>query len=618
MRLALLFTLFFVYLPISDLCAQSYAPEDYTKQELYIPMRDGVKLHTTIYRPANAEEELPFLMSRTPYSSRPYGEDVMPRQIHRNEHLVEDGYIFVYQDVRGRWMSEGDYSTMTPNVPGPEGIDESSDTYDTIEWLLNNIPDHNGKVGQSGISYPGFYTTAALPDAHPALVASSPQAPIADFYFDDFHHHGAYLMSYWYVTNLFGIQHNGPTDTSWYSFPDLPTRDAYEFYLNEMTPLTKAKNYYDENNFFWNELSQNPNYNEFWQSRDILRHLEGIDHAVLTVGGWFDAEDLYGPLMTYKTIEKNNPEADNMIVMGPWSHGDWSRADGPQLVGDIYFGNDLATFFKVHMEEPFFRHYLKGQGEMDLPEAWMFDTGKNRWEQFEAWPPKQATQKRWYVHGDGSLSDEKPAKKARKYSEYVSDIDKPVPYTARPLIRFTPRPFMTSDQRFAARRPDVVTFETDVLTEDVTVAGEMLANLFVSTSGTASDFIVKLIDVYPPSVRESEYTPDGVELDNYHQMVRNEVIRGRFRNSYEKPEPFKPNKVAEINLPLQDIYHTFKKGHQIQIQIQSTFFPYIDLNPQKFVENIFEAKESDFQDAIQRIYHSDTYPTHLEVDILEK
>jgi putative CocE/NonD family hydrolase len=617
MRAALFLSVLFIYLPFSEAFAQSFTPEDYTKQEVYIPMRDGVKLHTTIYRPANTEEDLPFLMSRSPYSSRPYGEDVMPRRIHRNELLVEDGYIFVYQDVRGRWMSEGDYATMTPNVPGPEGIDESSDTYDTIEWLLENVSDNNGKVGMSGISYPGFYTTAALPDAHPALVASSPQAPISDFYFDDFHHHGAYLMSYWFVTNLFGIQHDGPTDSSWYSFPDLPTRDAYHFYLNEMTPLTKAKNYYNEDNFFWNELSENPNYNEFWQSRDILRHLKGIDHAILTVGGWFDAEDLYGPLMTYKTIEKNNPEAENMIVMGPWSHGDWSRGDGPQLVGDIYFGDNIATFFKVNMEEPFFRHYLKGEGEMGLPEAWMFDTGKNSWEQFETWPPKKAEQKRWYVHEDGSLSDAKPGKKSAKYSEYVSDIDKPVPYTEHPLIRFTPRPFMTSDQRFAARRPDVVTFETDVLTKDVTVAGEMLANLFVSTSGTASDWIVKLIDVYPPSVEESKHTPDGVELDNYHQMVRNEVIRGRFRNSYEKPEPFKPNKVAEINLPLQDIYHTFKKGHKIQIQIQSTFFPYIDLNPQKYVENIFEAKESDFQDAIQRIYHSEKYPTNLSVDILE-
>ncbi|HLR26275.1 MAG TPA: CocE/NonD family hydrolase [Fodinibius sp.] len=612
--------LVFLLVLVSTSAAQdttaSFSAGDYIKQEADIEMRDGVKLHTVIYRPDSSTQALPLLMKRTPYSCRPYGEDTMPRRIHSNPQMVKEGYIFICQDVRGRWMSEGQYTTMTPNIPGPEGIDESSDTYDTIEWLLENIPNNNGKVGQYGISYPGFYTSAALPNAHPALVASSPQAPIADFFFDDFRHHGAYLMSYWYATNVFGYQHDGPTPTPWYSLPEISTKDAYWFYLNKLEPLSKASKYYKEDNFFWQELVNNPNYNEFWQSRNILPHLRNIDHSVLVVGGWFDAEDLYGPLNTYKTIERENPEAKNSIVMGPWSHGDWAGADGPQLVGDIYFGDNLSAFYKKNIEAPFFSANLKGDGSANLPEAYMFDTGRKEWTKFNHWPPEQAEQQQWYVHNDGSLNTNKPSDKEKEYSEYISDLSNPVPYIAKPKLRFTPRPFMTSDQRFAARRPDVVTFETGVLEEAVTISGEILANLYVSTSGTASDWIVKLIDVYPPSVKKGEHTPEGVMLDNYHQMVRSEVIRGRFRNSYENPEPFEPGKVTYIDLPLQDVYHTFKKGHKIQVQIQSTFFPYIDLNPQKYVENIFKADSSDFQNTIQRIYHTPGHPTSVEMDVL--
>lgn len=612
-------SIFFLFLFVQILPAQkTFTSDDYIKQEYKVEMRDGIKLHTVVYRPENIEDELPFLVKRTPYSCRPYGEDNMPRSIHSNPYLVEDGYIFVCQDVRGRWMSEGQYSTMTPNVPGPEGPDESSDTYDTIEWLLANIPGNNGKVGQYGISYPGFYTAAGLPNAHPALVASSPQAPIADFFFDDFHHHGAYLMSYWYATNLFGYQHDGPTDTSWYSLPDLPSRDGYWFYLNRMEPLTKASKYYGEDNFFWQEIINHPNYDSFWQSRSILPYLENIDHAVLVVGGWFDAEDLYGPLNIYKTIEENNPGIPNTIVMGPWSHGDWAGRNGPQIVGDIYFGDDLSGFFKEQVEAPFFRQYLKGWTSEDLPEAWMFDTGLKEWKRYQQWPPDQSTRETWYVHGDGSLDRREPAPGDQEYSEYESKIWSPVPYIETPLVTFTPRDYMTSDQRFAARRTDVLTFETPVLSNDLTISGEILANLQVSTSGTASDWIVKLIDVYPPSVRESEHTHGNVELDNYHQMVRSEVIRGRFRDSYADPKPFEPGKVTYVDLPLQDVNHTFKIGHKVQIQIQSTFFPYIDLNPQKYVDNIFKADSSDFQNAIQRVYHSPGRATSIEMDVLNK
>jgi len=595
----------------------SFSSSDYVKSQYDIEMRDGVKLHTVVYAPQDTSQEYPILMKRTPYSCRPYEEGRIPEQIISNPYMQKEGFIIVCQDVRGRWMSEGDYTTMTPNKSDEDEIDESSDTYDTVEWLVNNIPNNNGKVGQWGISYPGFYTTAGLPDAHPAMAASSPQAPISDFFFDDFHHHGAYLMSYWFVTPLFGIQQEAPTDTAWYDFAQTGTQDGYYFY-DSITPLTKADKYYSKENFFWQELKNHPNYDEFWQKRNILPHLENIDHPVMTVGGWFDAEDLYGPLNTYRSIEEKNPGLQNTIVMGPWSHGQWASSNTHQMVGEIYFGKNVSQFYQKEIEYPFFMKHLKGKDIGKLPEAYMFDTGTKSWSKFSDWPPQKAQKKSWYIHSDGSLNDQKPNKAGDKFTEYESDIENPVPYKEENDLVFTPADYMTDDQRFAARRPDVITFETEVLEEDVTLAGDMLANLYVSTSGTASDWVVKIIDVYPPSTPETEHTPDGVELDNYHQMVRSEVIRGRFRDSYENPKPFKPNKITYVDLPLQDVYHTFQKGHKIQVQIQSTWFPLIDLNPQKYVPNIFKAEESDFQNAIQRIYHTPEHPTNIEVKLLDK
>lgn len=590
--------------------------DDYTKSQHKIEMRDGVKLHTVVYAPKDDSKEYPILMQRTPYNCQPYEEGKIPEQIVPNPYLQQEGFIFVCQDVRGRWMSEGQYTTMTPNKEDEDKIDESSDTYDTVEWLVNNVPNNNGKVGQWGISYPGFYTTAGLPDAHPAMAASSPQAPISDFFFDDFHHHGAYFMSYWYVTPLFGIQHDGPTDTSWYSFADMGTNDMYKIYQS-ITPLTKADQYYSKDNFFWQELKNHPNYDEFWQSRNILPHLKDIDHPVMTVGGWFDAEDLYGPLNTYRSIEEKNPGTQNTLVMGPWSHGQWASSQQHQMVGEIYFGSGISDFYQKEIEYPFFMKHLKGEKMKKLPEAYMFDTGKKSWSTFNDWPPQNMQKKSWYIHENGDLDDQKPAKSEKSYTQYESDIDNPVPYREENELVFIPQDYMSDDQRFAARRPDVITFETPVLKEDVTLTGNMLANLYVSTSGTASDWIVKLVDVYPASVSEGEHTPDGVELDNYHQMVRSEVIRGRFRESYENPKPFKSNKITYVDLPLQDVYHTFKKGHKIQIQIQNTWFPLVDLNPQKYVPNIFKADSSDFQDAIQRVYHTPEHPTNIEVKVLE-
>ncbi len=595
----------------------SFSSSDYVKSQYDIEMRDGVKLHTVVYAPQDTSQEYPILMKRTPYSCRPYEEGRIPEQIISNPYMQKEGFIIVCQDVRGRWMSEGHYTTMTPNKSDEDEIDESSDTYDTVEWLVNNIPNNNGKVGQWGISYPGFYTTAGLPDAHPAMAASSPQAPISDFFFDDFHHHGAYLMSYWFVTPLFGIQQEAPTDTAWYDFAQTGTQDGYYFY-DSITPLTKADKYYSKENFFWQELKNHPNYDAFWQKRNILPHLENIDHPVMTVGGWFDAEDLYGPLNTYRSIEEKNPGLQNTIVIGPWSHGQWASSNTHQMVGEIYFGKNVSQFYQKEIEYPFFMKHLKGKDMGKLPEAYMFDTGTKSWSKFSDWPPQKAQKKSWYIHGDGSLNDQKPNKAGDKFTEYESDIENPVPYKEENDLVFTPADYMTDDQRFAARRPDVITFETEVLKEDVTLAGDMLANLYVSTSGTASDWVVKIIDVYPASTPETEHTPDGVELDNYHQMVRSEVIRGRFRDSYEKPKPFKPNKITYVDLPLQDVYHTFQKGHKIQVQIQSTWFPLIDLNPQKYVPNIFKAEESDFQNAIQRVYHTPEHPTNIEVKLLDK
>jgi len=595
----------------------NFSSSDYEKSRYDIEMRDGVKLHTIVYAPKDDASEFPILIRRTPYSCRPYDDNVVPEQIISNPYMQKEGFIIVCQDVRGRWMSEGDYTTMTPNQADEQKIDESSDTNDTIEWLLNNIPNNNGKVGQWGISYPGFYTTAALPDAHPAMAASSPQAPIADFFFDDFHHNGAYTLGYWYVTPLFGIQHEGPTDTSWYDFPDTFTQDAYLFY-KDLTPLSNADDYFGEDNFFWQELVNHPNYDEFWQSRNILAHLNDITHPVMTVGGWFDAEDLYGPLNTYKTIEENNPGIQNTIVMGPWSHGQWASSNPHQRVGDIYFGEGISEFYKKEIEYPFFMKYLKG-AEIDAPpEAYMYDTGLGEWSTFGQWPPAHSEKSTWYFQDDGSLKTEIPNETDGRFTEYVSDISNPVPYKEEKELVFIPRDYMTSDQRFAARRPDVITFETEVLEEDITLAGDIVTNLYVSTTGTASDFFVKLIDVYPPSVSETEHTPEGVELDNYHQLVRSEAMRGRFRESFEVPKPFEPNKITPIEFPLQDVYHTFKKGHKIQVQIQSTWFPLFDLNPQKYVPNIFKAEKEDFINATQRIYHTPDYPSSIVVKILEK
>ena len=581
--------------------------EHYTKQEVAIEMRDGIKLHTTIYSPKDTSKEYPILLSRTPYSSRPYGEDQFRSKIGPNEYLMEQGYIIVYQDVRGRWMSEGVYDNMRAFIPEKSGkqVDEASDTYDTIEWLVNNVENNNGKVGTWGISYPGFYSTYSLLDSHPALKAVSPQASISDFFFDDFHHNGAYLLSYWYATALFGYEKTEPTDEAWYKFPELGTKDQYQFFL-DAGPLSNLDKYYKEDNVFWQQLKEHPNYDEFWQKRGIIQHLEGIKPAVMVVGGLFDAEDLYGPFNIYETIEESSDNF-NMLVMGPWSHGDWARTKERQVIGNVYFGDDISTNYQKDVETLFFNHFLKGEADKSvaLPEAYMFDTGLKTWKSYEAWPPKEV-QNKYFFLGDDEELIEQPLDLptlADGAEEFISDPNKPVPYSEDIKVVFTPRKYMTDDQRFAARRPDVLVYETEVLKEDLTLAGEVLAKLQVATTGTAADWVVKVIDVFPPDAEGTEDMQDHLKMSNYHMMVRSEVMRGRFRNSFSDPEPFEPNKKTAVDITLQDVHHTFKKGHKLQIQVQSTWFPLIDRNPQTYVDNIFQAEEEDFQKQTHKVYH---------------
>lgn len=599
----------------------TYVADNYTKQEVDIEMRDGVTLHTTIYAPKDVSKEYPILMQRTPYSSRPYGEGNFRKQIGPNIHLMKEGNIVVYQDVRGRWLSEGHYENMRayiPNKTSDDQVDESSDTYDTIEWLVNNLENNNGRVGVWGISYPGYYATYATIDAHPALKASSPQACIGDFFFDDFHHNGAYLLSYFRVTSLFGTprpNNDQPIDTAWYSFPDIQTEDQYQFFL-DAGPLKNLNSFFEyetvdtptmrpegvTDDYFWNELKEHPNYDELWQSRGLIQHLDKSKSHVATmiVGGWFDAEDLYGPLETYKNIEKNK-ESYNTMVFGPWDHGRWARRNGRSLVGNYYFGDSISEFYQEKIETKFFNHFLKGEGDKNsgLPEAYVFDSGRKEWKEYDSWPPKGVEKQTMFLSENQELTSKL---KEVMGIEFVSDIKKPVPYSEDVKSVLTPRKYMTDDQRFAARRSDVLVFETNVMEEDFTLAGAILAKLKVATTGTASDWIVKIIDVHPANSETNEEMQDHLKMSNYHLMIRSEVLRGRFRNSFSNPEPFTPNKKTDVTIKLQDVFHTIKKGHKLQVQVQSTWFPLIDLNPQTYVENIFKADEEDFKTQTHTVF----------------
>lgn len=611
--------------PSEPAAAVKAAPlrDRYEKREHYIPMRDGVRLFTAVYSPKDTSRSYPILLNRTPYSISPYGEGEFPENLIGNESLEQAGYIFVKQDVRGRFQSEGVFENMRPHIARksePKDVDESSDTYDTIEWLLEHVANHNGKVGQSGISYPGFYSSAGMIDHHPALVAVSPQAPVADWYFDDFFHHGAFFLPHSFnFFTVFDDPRPVPT-TQWGKGFEHGTPDGYAFFLR-MGPLKNAQEkYLHGRSRFWNEATRHPNYDEFWQARNILPHLKNVSPAVMTVGGWYDAEDLYGTINTYQAIERQNPGIRNTIVMGPWAHGGWYRGDGDKL-GNIHFGAKTAKHFQDQVEYHFFEHHLKGIGTLDQPEAYMFETGANRWRSFNHWPPKGLADKCLYFHSSGELSIADAAQptstvsEQAAFTEFVSDPARPVPFTQE-IAKGMTKAYMTDDQRFAARRQDVLTWQTEELEADVTLAGPLLADLWVSTTGTDSDWIVKLIDVFPPDAEDYPDMADGEHLGEYQMMVRSEAFRGRFRNSYQQPEPFTPGEPANVKVPLQDVLHTFQKGHRIMVQVQSTWFPLVDRNPQTYVPNIFEADEADFIKATNRVHHGGDRASHLRAGVL--
>ena len=579
---------------------KAFIEENYSKLIFDIPMRDGKTLHTIVYRPKDISKVYPILMNRTCYSIAPYEADKFPNNLGPNQYLMRDGYIFVYQDVRGRYMSEGEFTNMTPNISGNDhkSADESSDTYDSIDWLLKNLKGHNGKVGMWGISYPGYYAAAAIPDAHPALLASSPQAPIADFFFDDFHHNGAFLQSYLFAFPVFGYQKKEKTTKGWYSdkFIKTENKDGFDFNL-KLGSLKNVDKYYGSDNFFWRETVEHPNYDEFWQKRNLLPHLKNVKHAVMTVGGLFDAEDLYGPLNIYKNIEKNCPKSYNTIVMGPWSHGDWYRENGKQIINHIYFGDSISSFYQREIEKPFFDCQLKGVCDKKLAEAFIFDSGKLQWSEFTAWPPKEIGITRLNIAENGLLKINGKQNADLKFN-YVSDPKNPIPYRSETEgLVFTPRAYMTDDQRHCSKRTDVLTFQTEILAEDFTLTGEILAKLQVAINNTDADFIVKIIDVFPDDHKAFTHLTKDIKAGGYQMLVRSEIMRGRFRESFESPKAFEKSKKTAVNISLQDIHHTFKKGHRVMIQIQSSWFPLFDRNPQSFVPNIYKASEKDFKKA---------------------
>jgi len=604
--------------PNANTADAAYVKENYTKYEYQVPMRDGKKLFTSVYVPKDQSKKYPFMMDRTCYSVAPYGPDKYKPSLGPSSLFLHDGYIFVYQDVRGRWMSEGIYEEMTPEKEvhkTKNDVDEGTDTYDTIDWLLKNVPNNNGKVGVWGISYPGFYTTTSLLSRHPALVAASPQAPISDLYRDDAFHNGAFMLVgnfgfYPFFTNR---QDDKPTQRQATGRLVYGTEDGYDFYLRMGNMRNTNELYFKDTIRLWNEMMDHPNYDQHWKDRNVLPHLHDIKTAVLVTGGWYDAEDLYGAINTYKTLVKDNPNTPVYFTMGPWVHGGWARGPGDHL-GDVDFGGPTGPFYREKIELAFFSHYLKGT-DTDIPKVNTFVTGINQWKTYNTWPPKEAAEKNLYFLPGGKLSFTAPTAGGESFDEYVSDPAKPVPFIDGIDIDMK-REYMTGDQRFASRRPDVLTYQTEVLDHDVTLAGNIWANLKVSTSGTDADLVVKVIDVYPDSTKDNKFTDKETHLSGYQQMVRSEAMRGKFRNSFEKPEPFVPGKVSPVNFELQDILHTFKKGHRIMVQVQSTWFPLIDRNTQQF-QDIMKAKLTDFKKATIKVYSSNQEPSFLKVRVME-
>ncbi len=591
----------------------------YTKYEYRIPMRDGTRLFTAVYVPKDDGQKYPLLLTRTPYNVKPYGVDQYKDVLGPSPLFTKAGYIFVYQDVRGRWMSEGEFVNMRPHNPAKKGtdFDESSDTFDTIDFLVKRVPNNNGKVGMWGISYPGFYTAAGAIDAHPALKAVSPQAPVTDWFVgDDWHHNGALFLPHMFnFLARFDRPRPEPTKKFNPTF-DHDTPDGYDFFM-KLGPLNEAgKRHFKGEAAFWDEAMKHGSYDDWWQARNLRPHLKDVKPDVLTVGGWFDAENLFGALEVYKNVKKNSPKTNNLLVMGPWVHGGWSRQDGATL-GDVSFNAKTAEFYREHIELPFFESRLKDKtSTVTHPAAWVFETGTNVWRKHDTWPPKNARPRSLYFHAGGKLRDETPADTGPEngHDEYVSDPAKPVPFVDKIAIGMAAE-YMTADQRFAGRRPDVLVFATDVLENDVTIAGPIAADLFISTTGTDADWVVKVIDVYPGDYPDPTPNPTGVKMGGYQQLVRGDVMRGKFRNSFEKPEAFVPGKPTPVKFALNDVYHTFRSGHRLMVQVQSSWFPLVDRNPQTFVD-IYSAKEADYQKATQRVYRTRELPSRVTVQVV--
>lgn len=609
---------FFASLAVLSLTAQNAAPsvfkvqDRYTKLEQYVNMRDGVKLFTSIYLPKDTSVNHPILFQRTPYSVAPYGPDTFRPSVGPSHSFDGEDYIYVYQDVRGRWKSEGVFVDMNPVKlkKGPKDTDETTDTYDTIDWLIKNIPHNNGRVGMWGISWPGHMVAQGMITNHPALKAVSPQAPMIDLWEgDDAYHLGAFQLAanFGFFTRFGGYR---PEPISVAPKPILiDNPDGYDYYLRKSN-LTNLSKVLGKQAIYWDAYIGHDTFDAYWQARNLRPHFVNIEPAVLTVGGWFDAEDLFGPLATFKTINKQSPNTNNRLVMGPWTHGLWARGDGSR-VGNAVFDANTSLYFQKEIELPFFNHFLKDKGTMSLAKATVFETGANRWHSMDAWPPKEGVNSAIYFQTKGSLTFAPPkSPTVNGFTEWISDPAKPVPYTMDITFGYT-RTYMTEDQRFASSRPDVTVFETEPLENDLTIAGPMKVFLYASTSGTDSDFTVKVIDVFPNDAPTPPDSPKNWNAGGYQMLVRGDTLRGKYRNSFTKPEPFVPNKVTEVPFALPDIFHTFKKGHRLMVHVQSSWFPIVDRNPQIFM-TIKDAKPEDFKKATQRIFHSPQYLSRIE------
>ncbi len=620
----------------ADVPAESFVKSHYTKYEYRIPMRDGKKLFTAVYVPkasafAADGGPYPMLMDRTPYSVAPYGVDHYPARLGPSDEFEKAGYIFVYQDVRGRWESEGEFVEMRPHVDekkGPNDVDDSSDTYDTIEFLLKHVAGNNGKVGIWGISYPGFYTSASIIDSHPAIVAASPQAPMTNLYLgdDDAYHGGTFMLdaNFGFYTFFYPQKEPTPKLSGGPNF-EFPTSDVYRFYLEAGSLSEMEKKYLNGSNPLYVDQMKHTTYDDYWKARNLAPHMKNVKCAVMVVGGWYDAEDLSGPYQTFNAISKFNPGTPTTLVEGPWVHGGWARNDGDHL-GDVQFQAKTAAYFRASVQFPFFEHYLKGKAaDYVQPKAIVFETGTNVWRTFPSWPPQAAAAKTLYFHAGGKLSFDPPTEAASSDS-YVSDPAHPVPFVGY-TTDTTPQRYMVDDQRFASYRPDVLVYESDVLTEDVTIAGPIAPKLKVASSATDSDFDVKLIDVYPedyPNPEEGSGRPNKRVVDTpplfmggYQQLLRGEPMRAKFRNSWEKPEPLTAGKMAEIDFTMPDLFHTFRAGHRIMVQVQSSWFPLTDRNPQTFTD-IPYAKPEQFVKATEQVFHQKDAASGVEVLVLAK